>query len=149
MSHVLQAFSIFALTLVCATFSQEKPGAVQCMGGDSIHHQMAKGACCVGARQGVMGPWHRMFGWRQGQAPYQNDFRHHMMFRRALLIAFLLAMALVNILLTVLVCVDMAALGRFNALWVPILLLFGIAGTSLYALFRIGDELREASRKKT
>jgi hypothetical protein len=152
MKHVFSAFSIFALTLVCATFSQDKPGAVQCM-GDSIHQMMpgregmAKGACCMGARQG-MGPWHGMPGMREGLMPFQHNFRHHMLFHRGLFIAFLLAIALVNILLTVLVCVDMAALGRFNALWVPVLLLFGIAGTALYALFRIGDQIKEASKSK-
>ncbi len=85
---------------------------------------------------------------REGRMTFQHNFGRHMMFHRGLFFAFLLAMALVNILLTVLVCVDMAALGRFNALWVPVLLLFGIAGTALYALFRIGDHIKEAAKPK-
>jgi hypothetical protein len=46
---------------------------------------------------------------------------------------------LVNILLTVLVSMDMARNKRFNGLWIPVLLIAGIPGTAIYALFRIGD----------
>ena len=78
---------------------------------------------------------------REGQMPFQHNFRHPPFCHRGLFLGFLLAMVLVNILLTVLVSMDMAALGRFNALWIPVLLLCGIPGTALYALFRIGDQM--------
>jgi len=73
-------------------------------------------------------------------------------FRRLMLLPFfflgfmLLTIAIVNILLTILVCIDMSQLGRFNGLWIPILLLFGIPGTAIYALFRIGDAIRAAAK---
>lgn len=98
-----------------------------------------------GERHGMMGPWQGMPGMREGRMAFQQDFMQHRMFHRGLFIVFLMVFALVNILLTILVCMDMAALGRFNALWVPVLLLCGIAGTALYALFRIGDQIRAAA----
>ncbi len=145
MKYLLIIFPIFALMLVCTAFSQNKPCAVQSW-GDSIHQ-------CAAAHQGMtkgalMCRWHGMGALKGCMLPFHHQFRRHMMFHRGLFFAFLLVMALVNILLTVLVCVDMAALGRFNALWVPVLLLFGIAGTALYALFRIGDQIKEAGKPR-
>ena len=49
----------------------------------------------------------------------------------------------INILLTVLVWRDMMRRSRFNGLWIPVLLLMGVPGTGLYALFRIGDAVAE------
>ena len=51
----------------------------------------------------------------------------------------------VNILLTILVCLDMKKRGTFNGLWVPLLLIAAIPVTALYALFRIGDNVKEKS----
>ncbi len=66
MKYVLMGCSILALTLVCVTFSQDKPTPAQC-GGDSMHQMMpghegmAKGAW-GGERHGMMGAWHGMMG---------------------------------------------------------------------------------------
>jgi len=49
--------------------------------------------------------------------------------------------ALLNILLTIIVSLDMAHNGRFNGLWIPVLLIAGIPGSIIYALFRIGDKI--------
>jgi hypothetical protein len=59
----------------------------------------------------------------------------------------LTAYATVNVLLTILVSIDMARSGRFNGLWIPILLLVGMPGTVMYALFRIGDIMRSAQTR--
>lgn len=48
---------------------------------------------------------------------------------------------LINILLTIIVSLDMTKNGRFNGLWIPVLLIAGIPGSIIYALFRIGDRL--------
>jgi hypothetical protein len=56
--------------------------------------------------------------------------------------AFLLLLLVVNILLTIIVSLDMARSGRFNGLWIPVLLLAGIPGSAIYALFRIGDKIQ-------
>ena len=48
----------------------------------------------------------------------------------------------VNILLTIIVSLDMARNGRFNGLWIPLLLIAGIPGSIIYALFRIGDKMQ-------
>jgi hypothetical protein len=45
----------------------------------------------------------------------------------------------INVLLTIIVWMDMARRSRFVGLWIPVLLIAGIPGTALYALFRIGD----------
>jgi hypothetical protein len=36
----------------------------------------------------------------------------------------------------------MARNGRFNGLWIPVLLIAGIPGAVIYALFRIGDKIQ-------
>ena len=150
MKHLFMAFPILALTLVCATFSQDKPAPAQ-YGGDSMHQMMAghegmaKGAW-AGERHGMMGAWHGMQGMRECMMPCWQNFGNHHMLLKGVFVFFLLAMALVNILLTILVCMDMARLGCFNALWIPILLLCGIGGTALYALFRIGDQIKAAAK---
>jgi hypothetical protein len=60
----------------------------------------------------------------------------------------LLLLAVLNILLTILVILDMTKLGRFKGLWVPLVLIAGLPATGVYALFRIGDELRSEANKK-
>jgi len=54
----------------------------------------------------------------------------------------------VNILLTLLVALDMTKSRRFNGLWIPLILLIGIPGTFMYALFRIGDNLKPVEERK-
>ena len=55
---------------------------------------------------------------------------------------------LINLLLTILVVRDMSARGKVNGLWVPLLLIAGIPVTALYALFRIGDNLKALEEKR-
>jgi hypothetical protein len=50
-------------------------------------------------------------------------------------------MGLINVLLTIIVSLDMARLGKFKGLWVPIILLAGIPGSIIYALLRIADSI--------
>ncbi len=54
----------------------------------------------------------------------------------------LMLYAVLNILLTIIVSLDMARNNRFNGLWIPVLLLAGIPGSAIYALFRIGDKIQ-------
>ena len=53
-----------------------------------------------------------------------------------------LFIGIVNILLTIIVSLDMARNKRFNGLWIPVLLIAGIPGSAIYALFRIGDKIQ-------
>lgn len=57
----------------------------------------------------------------------------------------------INILLTILVTSDMKKIGRFNALWIPLVLIAGIPISIIYALFRIRDAVtfaQEENQKK-
>jgi hypothetical protein len=69
-------------------------------------------------------------------------------FRVCCVLTVLAAVLLVNLLLTILVIKDMSARGRMNGLWVPLLLIAGIPVTALYALFRIGDNLKGLEEKR-
>lgn len=95
---------------------------------------------------------------KDGPCGYHNKYDRaicpwmmfHPAWRHPLITALFIASCLfvwltVNILFTVLVWRDMMRRGQFNGLWIPVLLLVGIPGTALYALFRIGDavEVRE------
>lgn len=51
-------------------------------------------------------------------------------------------MLILNVLLTIIVSLDMSRGGRFNGLWIPVILLAGIPGSIIYALFRIGDKIQ-------
>jgi hypothetical protein len=66
---------------------------------------------------------------------------HHTFFMHAFLKLLLLGFVLINILLTIIVSLDMARSGRFNGLWIPVVLLAGIPASMIYALFRIGDRI--------
>jgi hypothetical protein len=70
-----------------------------------------------------------------------HPIRHPFMFPALCILIVLTVMLLMNILLTILVSLDMAGRKQFNGLWIPILLIVGIPGTALYALFRIGDNI--------
>jgi hypothetical protein len=66
---------------------------------------------------------------------------HHAFFMHAFFKLLLLGFFLINILLTIIVSLDMARGGRFNGLWIPVILLAGIPASMIYALFRIGDRI--------
>jgi len=57
----------------------------------------------------------------------------------------ILLWGIINILLTIIVSLDMTKNGRFNGLWIPVLLIAGIPGSIIYALFRIGDKIPSKS----
>jgi hypothetical protein len=63
-------------------------------------------------------------------------------------LAILAVVLFINVLLTVLVVRDMAVRNAMNGLWVPLLLVAGIPVTALYALFRIGDNLKALEDKR-
>jgi len=56
-------------------------------------------------------------------------------------------LAILNLLLTVIVVQDMKKSGGFNSLWIPLVLIAGIPCTALYALFRIGDNVKAGENK--
>ncbi len=76
-----------------------------------------------------------------------HPMRHHVFFPALCVMCCLFVCLLINILLTVLVALDMARRRQFNGLWIPVLLLMGIPGTGLYALFRIGDNIAANEHK--
>lgn len=119
--------------------------------------RLASPPCAIGEHAGPeFGcPWKKAKEegrlWKRHEEGKGRQLRYH---RFLVLKAFagmmflgLIAYAAVNVLLTILVSIDMARLGRFNGLWIPILLLVGIPGTALYALFRIGDIMRNAQTR--
>jgi hypothetical protein len=59
----------------------------------------------------------------------------------AILFLGILLWGIINILLTIIVSLDMTKNARFNGLWIPVLLIAGIPGSIIYALFRIGDKI--------
>jgi Flp pilus assembly protein TadB len=105
-------------------------------------------------------PWEKMKAHEHDQDKW-GDWHHGPIdrhgtchpFRRLFLIPAMVGliclfiMIVVNVLLTVLVSLDMARRQQFNGLWIPILLLAGIPGTGLYALFRIGDIIKAKEQK--
>jgi hypothetical protein len=92
--------------------------------------------------------WGPMFrnGPQAMMCPMAKMHMHQMLVLRKLFRLMVLIILIVNILLTILVSLDMAKRGKFNGLWIPILLLVGIPGTVIYALFRIGDIFAEAKK---
>jgi hypothetical protein len=87
------------------------------------------------------------FGKRMpwGTARGIHDFRGFLFVKLAVGLAFLgfLAYMTLNILLTVLVVLDMKQRACFNGLWIPLLLIAGIPVSIIYALFRLGDCVKE------
>ena len=168
MKHSITAFPILALAFACVAFSQDKPNSAPVASRDSMQQMMpapgggaAKG-CCLSSHEGMSGMKERMMPGPQccsgnfmpGCCCMQGHrfmeqccfmSRHPRIFPACIMLIILI-MALVNILLTILVCVDMSKLGAFNAIWIPIILLFGIPGTGLYAIFRIGDMIKAATK---
>ena len=104
-------------------------------------------------------PWEKMKDrehedwneWRHG--PKNEGFLFHPLGRFFLIpamfgVACLFILIVVNILLTVLVSIDMIHRRQFNGLWIPVLLLMGVPGTGLYALFRIGDNIKAKEQRQ-
>jgi hypothetical protein len=98
-------------------------------------------------------PWEKMKApqynewdeWRRGPSSQYwmfHPFRRFFLIPAIFGLTCLLVVFVVNILLTILVSFDMARKQQFNGLWIPVLLLAGIPGTCLYALFRIGDNIK-------
>lgn len=89
----------------------------------------------------------RMMGAERAPRWYGMSPAHHHMLKKGMIACFvglLLLCAIINILLTILVVLDMIKFGRFNGLWVPLTLIIGVPATALYALFRIGDRFKAA-----
>ena len=93
---------------------------------------------------GMVNP--RMRHWGM-MSSHEGMMRHPMWARAFFGMIFCTIMLIINILLTILVTVDMARNKRFNGLWIPVLLLAGIPGTAIYALFRIGDIVAAQEQK--
>jgi hypothetical protein len=103
------------------------------------------------------GMYEQRHGWMPGGSMYypceeMGGLRHPMK-RPFIFIGFfmmlcLVVMAIINILLTIIVTLDMTRTKRFNGLWIPITLIVGLPGTALYALFRIGDNLKSYEQKQ-
>lgn len=55
----------------------------------------------------------------------------------------ILVVIFMNLMLTILVCQDMSRRGKFNGLWIPMLLVAGVPTAVIYGIFRIGDNLAE------
>jgi hypothetical protein len=136
------------------TFSQ-KSNPVQEKIEKTQQSEMKDKECCHDFK---CGPWEKMQGrqhgeWGEWHGPMAQGLMFHPSIRRFFLIPAMLGLAclfimfLVNILLTILVSLDMAHRHQFYGLWIPILLLMGIPGTGLYALFRIGDIIKEKEQK--
>jgi hypothetical protein len=164
MKYSLAAFPIVALALACACFSQDKmnpaPGGRDSMqqmmpGGDArgmgmhghegmgfMKENMMRGGQECGANFAPVGCCMQDHRYMM-RGPFM--MRHPRAFRFCIAIL-LLVIALMNILLTIMVCMDMAKMAAFNAIWIPIVLILGIPGTGLYALFRIGDMIKAASK---
>jgi len=53
-----------------------------------------------------------------------------------------LVLLTINILLTIIATLDMAKAKRFNGVWIPVVLIAGLPGAAIYALFRLGDKLQ-------
>lgn len=106
---------------------------------EGVYHREYAGPS--GEKMEMYGPDNRDY-WHYGTKGMKHMWSpmgHHM-FRSALLVlTCLFIFLLINILLTILVTLDMARRRQFTGLWIPVLLLMGIPGTALYALFRIGD----------
>ena len=110
--------------------------------------------CCAPMRNGFPQDW-QCTEFMQGERgasgcyrPWQQFPGHQfpakfMVFDLCFGLAILLFLLTINILLSILVSLDMKKRARFNGLWIPLLLIAGIPVSIIYALFRIGDAIRE------
>ena len=110
---------------------------------DSMKKNMSENACCQASPIAAADC--------NTPAYYQQMPGHKILDRRhakKMMCAMLMFMAIINILLTILVTQDMMKTKRFNGLWLPLLLMAGIPVTALYALFRIGDNVKLGEENK-
>jgi hypothetical protein len=101
---------------------------------------------CEEHGMGMGMPMHRMGQW---DSHWENYSHHLHMAKRALMmlcLCMMLMAAVINVLLTILVTLDMSKGRHFNGLWIPLVLIAGVPATGLYALFRIGDHLSEEKK---
>ena len=113
----------------------------ECMPAERMRHREAEG----------MYPDHSdkyMYGWRNcpgmcygmpGSGMMFHPLRNHPFLPWLCFLSFIAVFFVINVLLTIIVWIDMARRHLFIGLWIPVLLIAGIPGTALYALFRIGD----------
>jgi hypothetical protein len=73
----------------------------------------------------------------------EGFFMHHHPLPLPCLMLFGLLIIIVNILLTIITTLDMAKNKYFNGLWIPVMLIAGIPGAIIFALFRIGDKIQK------
>ena len=129
----------------------------KCVATEKNCPEKAGGRCCAerGSAWGDRGSMGRQFPGFVPMNPNEPNWRmhamagmspRHMMMVHKFFHLFIFLILVVNILLTILVSLDMAKRAKFNGLWIPILLIVGIPGTAIYALFRIGDSIAEAKR---
>ena len=102
--------------------------------GLNFRHDMMQPGCCGPGSACMVKGNHQMWGSR--------FMHHHVFFMHAFIKVLFLGFIIINVLLTIIVSLDMARIGRFNGLWVPVILLAGIPGSAVYALFRIGDKIQ-------
>ena len=100
-------------------------------------------SCNTPCKPGMMG-MNRMHSWKEMYASHHHTIKKAL----AMVCMVMLLCAIINILLTILVILDMTKTGRFNGLWVPLLLIIGVPATALYAMFRIGDNIKLAAEQK-
>ncbi|MDD5675290.1 MAG: hypothetical protein PHC61_14060 [Chitinivibrionales bacterium] len=172
MRSVLCVLSLSVVLIAMSVSAQNKPMVPKSNSSDTLQQ---KAACCdkgpgmLNFRDHAMNPpgdargfamrrnWmEQNYGERFGEQGREHhpmwgmpmmQHGHGHFFIRKIVKMMALACFIMNILLTILVSLDMAKLGRFNGLWIPITLLMGIPGSIIYALFRIGDNLRGANIK--
>jgi hypothetical protein len=84
-----------------------------------------------------------MPGDEKGMRNHDNPpLSHGIPFLPGLFLPILLSVIfIVNILLTVIITLDMAKKELFNGIWIPLVLLAGLPGAVVYALFRLGDRI--------
>ena len=154
MRRFLIAVTLSGFLLASSAFGQIKhPGTMPMMKKDSSGQMMntpEKGQSSemdMDAGQGC-----RMSG-HDGQDMREWWYGHHMMWpmmgKEQMMdrpfLHLMMVPALFLMMCMLLMAIDMTNAKRFNGLWIPVLLLMGIPGTALYALFRIGDNIKAAS----
>jgi hypothetical protein len=153
------ALLILSVAFSFCAFAQDKPAAPA--------DTNAKGHCMMAAKEGQCGPAESRMrcpsrsmgekgvgcmqefpcGKRMPWGPPRGLHpTHKFLFVKLVLgLAFLgfLAYMTLNVLLTVLVVLDMKQRACFNGLWIPLLLIAGIPVSIIYALFRLGDNMKQ------
>ena len=143
------------LVMVLANVSMAQDKAVSAMAGAGDTAQQMK--CSMEKQCMMKGMMPMECREQMGEkncwgGPLQNSMRNCRLGRHiakacaGMLFLCLLAFLTVNILLTVLVSLDMKKRKCFNGLWIPLLLICAVPVTVIYALFRIGDNLKGSDK---